>query len=149
MIGACEVVPLPEGVRKRYLGTVSPDLVMVIFGAVKSSVTYVWLGHMPGTATARGSTEEDEAMGLQKAASSNNGDTAFFIMARRGLDGKRRTQVAQREKSCCIRKLADAVSENDLPVTLYCVLPPARHLPRWAPAHLYRYQPPERDCWAD
>ena len=88
MIGACEVVPSPEGVRKRYPGMVVPARVIVIFGAVKSSVSYVWLGHMPGGATVRGCTNKHEVLANQWAASNNGSDRIFFISVERGFDGK-------------------------------------------------------------
>jgi hypothetical protein len=86
MIGACEVVPLPEGVRKRYPGMVAPARVMVKFGAVKFSVSYVWLGHTPGDAAAN----KHEILANQWAASNNGSDGTFFISVERGFDGKRK-----------------------------------------------------------
>jgi len=86
MIGACEVVPSPEGVRKRYPGMVVPARVMVIFGAVKSSVSYVWLGHMPGGATVRGCTNKHEVLANQWAASNNGSDGTFLISVERRFD---------------------------------------------------------------
>src|ERR1700744_5500481 len=88
MIVACEVVPLPEGVRKRYPGMVAPARAMVIFGAVKSSVSNVWLGHMPGDATVRGCTKKHEVLANQWAESSNGSDGTFFISVEREFDGK-------------------------------------------------------------
>ena len=75
---------------------VVPARVMVIFGAVKSSVSYVWLGHMPGDATVRGCTNKHEVLANQWAASNNGSDRTFFILVERGFDGKHKSLRAIR-----------------------------------------------------
>jgi hypothetical protein len=104
MIGACEVVPLPEGVRKRYPGMVVPARVMVIFGAEKSSVSYAWLGHMSGDATVRDCTNKHEVLANQWPASNNSSDRTFFILVERGFDGKHKRLCAIRGAEMLLHK---------------------------------------------
>jgi hypothetical protein len=101
MIGACEVVPLPDGVRKRYPGMVVPARVMVIFGAVKSSVSYIWLGHVSGDATVRDCDNRHEVLANQRAASNNSSDETFFILVERACRWERMGNTRDCEYMSC------------------------------------------------